>query len=193
MCTIIKSYKEIILLLLYAKGKNNCLYEPIKGRTRLMKMVFLFKEELKKPFNLDSDVNCANLPDFTAYDYGPFSEDVYNDIEFLKINNFINIKELTEETIPEEFYEYKKWIYESNIRFESELYVPEKFEISELGKEFTKKIIINKLNIEQLGILNEFKIRCVEVNMKTLLKYVYEKYPEMTRKSKIKKIVLGNY
>ena len=79
---LIRSSKEIILLLLYAKGKTNKLFEPIKGRTRLMKMIFLFKEELQKAFNKNSVIDFSLLSDFSAYDFGPFSFEVLNDIDF---------------------------------------------------------------------------------------------------------------
>ncbi len=190
---LIKSSKEIILLLLYAKGKTNKLYEPIDGRTRLMKMVFLFKEELKIYFNNKSILDTSSLPDFSAYDFGPFSYDVLNDIEFLKTNEFISVKTLEEEPIPEEIFEYNQWENEVNVKIDNETYIPEEYSLSNLGIEFTEKKLISELTIEQENILNEFKKRCTEVSLRTLLKYVYKSYPKMITKSKIRDEILKEY
>ncbi len=190
---LIKSSKEIILLLLYAKGKTNSLYEPIDGRTRLMKMVFLFKEELKSFFNNKSILSPSSLPDFSAYDFGPFSYEVLNDIEFLKTNEFISVKTLEEEPIPEEIFEYNQWENEVNIKLENETYIPEEYSLSDLGIEFTETKLIAELTTEQMNVLNEFKKRCTEVSLRTLLKYVYKNYPSMITKSKIRDEVLKEY
>lgn len=191
---LIKSSKEIILLLLYAKGRTNQLYESIKGKTRLMKMVFLFKEELKKSFNKGSFINVNTLPVFTAYDFGPFSYEVYSDLDFLKTNEFIQIKELKEElVIPEEVYEYNYWISEGNIKIDEDTYTSEEYTLTDLGKEFTKTRLIDKLGDEQILILNEFKKRCTEISLRTLLKYVYNNYPKMITESKIREEVLKDY
>ena len=61
---------DYLLLLLYINDK-----EPIKGSVRLMKMMFLFNEQIApalKKKGLDSE----KLPDFIAYNYGPFSKDL---------------------------------------------------------------------------------------------------------------------
>ena len=76
------SSKDFLMLLLYAKGHKKQ-FEPIRGRTRIMKMVFLFDKEVRKKFNLDKVIPNNVLPDFTPYDYGPFSSKVFDDLEFL--------------------------------------------------------------------------------------------------------------
>lgn len=50
--TKIKSAKDLIMLLLYAKGHKGVEGEAVVGRTRLMKMIFLFDKEIRKQFNL---------------------------------------------------------------------------------------------------------------------------------------------
>ena len=59
----VASSKDLILLLLFAKGHENAANEPIRGRTRLMKMVFLFDKEVRRRFNLEKTAEGA-LPRF---------------------------------------------------------------------------------------------------------------------------------
>ena len=74
--------KDLLLTLLYLPGKTNQINEKIIGRTRITKMIFLFEKELYKNFdNIKED----NLPDFFAYDYGPFSKELLDDIRFFKM------------------------------------------------------------------------------------------------------------
>ena len=65
---------DYLLLLLYLDNKS-----PILGAIRLEKMMFLFNNEIAprlKETGLDSD----KLPEFIAYNFGPFSKDVYEQV-----------------------------------------------------------------------------------------------------------------
>ena len=64
---------DLLLLLLYSKGKSGSNNEPIVGITRLMKLLFL----LNKEQNL-------NQFSFEPYKMGPFSGDVYPELDFLQ-------------------------------------------------------------------------------------------------------------
>ena len=85
----LKNTKDLIMLLLYSSGESDKDNEPISGQTRLMKMIFLFGKELKKQFLKDEELNEAVFPEFQAYDYGPFSRQVYADLEWLVNMGFI--------------------------------------------------------------------------------------------------------
>jgi hypothetical protein len=61
------------MVLLYAKGQSGNAAEPIRGRVRLMKMIFLFDKEIRKSFNLKTAVAKEALPNFEPFDYGPYS------------------------------------------------------------------------------------------------------------------------
>ena len=41
---IINNRKDILLLLLYSPGVTEQINEPIKGRTRILKILFIFKK-----------------------------------------------------------------------------------------------------------------------------------------------------
>ena len=56
---------------------------PINGAIRLMKMMFLFNQEIM-PVISKKGANVGELPQFFAYDFGPFSKDIYEQIEFFE-------------------------------------------------------------------------------------------------------------
>src|SRR3989344_6285597 len=65
---------DMILLLLYGRGAKGHFSEPIQGITRLMKLLFLLEKE-------------AGINDgfsFVPYKMGPFSSEVYPELEFLR-------------------------------------------------------------------------------------------------------------
>ena len=58
------SPKDLVMLLLYAKGHTGRVCEPIRGRTRLMKTVFLLKEELLPKMRLKQSLSRDAFPVF---------------------------------------------------------------------------------------------------------------------------------
>lgn len=72
------SKPELIALLLYAPGQTDRIGEDVRGRTRLMKLVFLLvKEE-------GFDKIISEGATFKPFRYGPFDVEVYDAIEALK-------------------------------------------------------------------------------------------------------------
>jgi uncharacterized protein YwgA len=73
---------DLLLLLLFADGVGRTENEPIEGKTRLQKELFLSQKMLKehkvsKPYS------------FRPYRYGPYCKDIYSDIEWLKNEGII--------------------------------------------------------------------------------------------------------
>jgi uncharacterized protein len=184
----VKSLKDLIVLLLYAKGHTEKPCEPIKGRTRLMKMIFLFDKEIRRQFNLEGTISKTALPDFTAYDFGPFSSQVFTDLEFLVEMGFVKVDHLKGTEMPEEEEsEYEYW--QAGSVPESDLTAPqllEQFSLTPIGRSFVEDGEAGKLTAEQMNVLNEFKRRCTAIQLRALLKYVYANYPKWATRSKIK-------
>ncbi len=182
------SSKDLIVLLLYSKGHNNRLCEPIEGKTRLMKMMFLFDKEIRRSFNLDKKIPESAFPNFEPYDYGPFSSQVYADLEFLVDMGFVSVtkKECSSEECVLESKEYEYWQANSGEEAVVE-YVDEitTFSLTKLGRDFVEKKQLGDFTQNQWDILNKFKARCTGIALKALLRYVYNKYPEMATNSKI--------
>jgi DNA polymerase len=92
---ISKLYKDILekeaklsrfdLLLLILKNTLKINKGEIDGRTRLQKLVFLVQEHL-------IDIGYDSKYAFRPYIYGPFNRQLYTDIEWLKMNNYVDIR-----------------------------------------------------------------------------------------------------
>lgn len=74
-----------ILLLLVRNGSHNGSEGLIRDKTRLQKLLFLVQKEL---MNRGHKARYA----FRPYKYGPFSQELYTDLEWLRINNLIEVK-----------------------------------------------------------------------------------------------------
>jgi uncharacterized protein YwgA len=189
----LQNSKDLILLLLHAPGKGAAANEPINGQTRLMKMLFLFEKELKPRFHKDSFADTA-FPEFEAYDYGPYSPKVYADLEWLVNMGFIDVSAATEEVSSEERAEFDYWSATQVAEDAADASrMGKTFSLSERGQRFVERMMPKwSITPEQMAILREFKTRCTEASLHSLLRYTYTRYPEMTGRSKIKKEVLGH-
>lgn len=187
----IQNTKDLILHLLYASGTTGNKCEPIRGRTRLQKMIFLFEKEVWKKFKLDSIIAEDILPEFNAYDFGPFSKEVYDDINFLVTYNMVKAQRLGEGDLDADEILY----FSEDIPREhrpSEPFVEHSYSLSPIGKKFIEQGEAGKLSANQQKVLDEFKKKVNSISLEALLEYVYTKYPEMTTKSKIKDKVLSS-
>lgn len=181
---------DYLLLLLYLNNK-----EPIKGAVRLTKMMFLFEKQIApalKERGLESD----KLPEFFAYNYGPFSKDIYQQLDLFKSINFIKIEDIYSEEelasvdnmIENEFVDE---CFEGDIELKTEsnywLY-----RIADEGSGFVESELLPNIKEEHQRLLEQFKRKITDMPIKKLLHYVYTKYPEYTDKSLIKEEVLNN-
>ncbi len=185
----VSSCKDLLMLLLYAKGHKGEQCEPIVGKTRLMKMVFLFDKEIRRKFNLEQSIPDEVMPYFEARNFGPFSGQIYQDLEFLVEMGLVDVVEVgKEELIKDEIEEYSYWQATSDV---VDRPFPEEFWLTPLGRQFVEEKLKDELSEENWKTLDEFKKRCTSAPLKALLKYVYSKYPETTKESTIRDEVLG--
>ena len=84
--------KLVILMLLSAN--NN---EPISGKTRLVKLMYILNKELKK---IKPDLDLYN---FYRHRYGPYSDDLIRDVEELIRKGYI-IHRVNETVFPQGVY-----------------------------------------------------------------------------------------
>jgi uncharacterized protein YwgA len=177
--------KDLLLLLLHAKGARGMVAEPIVGRTRLMKMIFLFDKELRHDFRMGTAVEDAAIPSFEPYDFGPYSSQVYSDLEFLVDLGFVRVSAVGDVLPAEEAAEYDYWRATAADAAEDEAEL-EQFTLTSTGCRFVERGRAGELTDPQWALLNEFKARCTGTSLRSLLKYVYAKYPETTTRSKIR-------
>jgi hypothetical protein len=184
------SGKHILLLLLYSPGNSGHPNEPLVGRTRIIKMLFLFDKEIKRQFLKDSHVELISFPEFYAWHYGPFAKDVYDDIEFFINNGFIENRFLDSEKSEIEMEEYENWFKEFLFDDETELLSnsrnDEQFQLTSKGIKFVEDKINNQLTENQKEIIIKFKENINSATLPAIMRYVYMKYPDYTGKSKVK-------
>ena len=158
---------------------------PIKGRTKLEKAFFIFEKEIKKNF---FNGKSAKVPfyEFNPYNYGPYSDKVIEDLNFFLSIGFIEESE-TDIPIPDASKVEGKQSKPDAYAVDTDC--DDKFEISyllsEKGERYTAENVWVKLSTNQKDALIELKTRITELSLDTILRYVYNKYPEMTSKSKI--------
>jgi uncharacterized protein len=191
----IDNRKDILLLLLYSPGIAAEANEAIAGRTRLTKMLFLFREEALQHFRAGTEISAANFYEFFAWDFGPFSTQVYDDLLFFLLRGFVEAATAaSDEVLPEEAAEWEKWTETNDLAASEEGFdfQEEVFSLTNKGANFTKDLY-NQLSDQQRKLLREFKVRTTKVPLRALLQYVYSNYPDQIVKSKIREQVLGNY
>ena len=191
----ITNRKDFLLLLLYAKGKTDSFNESIIGRTRVVKMMFLFMKEVLRHFKKDTHVNEDNFYQFFPWHFGPFSQDIYDDITFFDFVGFLDIENSQDQRISESYNEWKMWMDEitldetTNIGdipfFAINSPYEEKFKLTEKGEKYTESLY-ETLTSNQKELLNSFKLKLVSAPLRGILSYVYKRYPDMTTKSEIK-------
>lgn len=188
---MINNRKDVLLLLLYSPGATAVENEPITGRTRLTKMIFLFQKEWFDLFKKNIHLQDQEFYNFFPWNYGPFSKEVYEDLTFFSLRGFVKEESADEETTTEAASEWNKWIAgSSDVPDETIEYSEASFSLSEKGKVFTKNIY-DSLTVEQKRLLEKFKCETQKLSLRALLKYVYSKYPDFTTKSKIKDDILS--
>lgn len=171
--------KKFILLLLYTPTSGDKVNIPIAGRTRFMKMGFLFEEELLVDFQKDNTFEEIDLPEYFAWEYGPFSGELLNDLEFLVNQNYVKATAGSapiDASIAEaEFGEYDYWVDDMD-DFRSREYGEEVFGLTEEKGVSKAQEIWEILSANQKIIISEFKKILNQASLTRILEYVYKKY-----------------
>ena len=190
----IDNRRDILLLLLYSPGVDDKINEPIVGRTRLVKMLFLFKTEALQHFRSGTEINEDNFYDFFPWNFGPFSSQVYDDLTFFTLRGFIDAEDTPEDALTESAAEWQRWLTSSNADDEEDgfsSYEEQQFRLTEKGVKFAAQLY-DGLSHTQGKLLKQFKERLNRTPLRAILRYVYEKYPDQIERSQIAEHVLGH-
>ncbi len=175
----VKSGLDLLLALLYAKGRSGKLGEAIKDTTRLVKLIFLLIRE-------GGFKDIAREFSFEAYDYGPWAAEIFDGVESLEQIGVIQIRNELPEFV-EELADDRVLMQEfEGVTPSNQVAI---YELTQQGFAIAKKIFQSLTSDEQdhiQRIKNEFN----PIPLHDLLTYVYTKYPDMTLKSKIRKKIL---
>ncbi|NQS97987.1 MAG: hypothetical protein HQ591_06000 [candidate division Zixibacteria bacterium] len=167
--------KKFLLILLFSPEEGEETNISIAGRTRLMKMGFLFDKEVKSIFNRDKTFEEIELPEYFAWHYGPFSVDLLKDLEFLINQGFINVEISGNLPLAAEVAEYEYWIEDMG-EFETREYDEEIFELTDEKGINKAKEIWAVLSENQKKLLIDFKRVLNNTRLDRILEYVYRKY-----------------
>ena len=170
------SGKKFLLLVLYAPTEHGSIGEPIEGRTRLMKMGFLFEKELKKDFQRAGEHLIA-LPEFFAWKYGPFSKGLLNDLEFLRNRGYVDSRSARVAPLTMELEEYSYWIEDMDDLDVGE-YEAEEFFLTEERGLPKGELLWGQLSRVQRETLIAFKDVLAKASLDRILEYVYKKYKD---------------
>lgn len=174
----IENSLDLLLCLLYAKGGSRKTGEKIKGMTRLQKLFFLLWKEA------GFDKYVSSLKEFEAYNYGPFSNSLYDDIEFAEEIGLIKVEysepEYNLENIDEEEF-LESFAASEGIEVDANP-ARKDFQLTDLGEKEAKDIW-GSLEPETKKKIISIKTRYNSKPFMELMRYVYKKYPEYAKKS----------
>ena len=150
----------LLLTIYYAK--------VLHGNTRLQKILFVLTKELSEKHNIETGYT------FEAYYFGPFSIDIYRDLDSLQMMGFVE-KSLVEIPAKDRVISY-----------------PE-YKVTSLGSEIVRKIIQTKFKQRDLDFIKSIIEELNNLPLNELIRRVYLKYPEYTKNSIIKEdLFLGS-
>ena len=178
----IGSAANLLLLLLYA---NEC--EEIRGITRLEKLMYLLLKEGGFEGELKSDIH------FEAYDFGPYSPEVYDILEAFKEKSIVKSRTEKYDTFREVIDEL---LYQALEEEQPIISNERTMEVYSLTEDKGLKLVEvlkerGRIKEEDIKAVEQIKLRYNKLKLKDLLKYVYERYPESTKHSKIIEKILG--
>ncbi len=180
-----KSALDVIITLLFCPGNSGEYGERIEGITRLDKLLYLLVKETKVGEPLEKELG------FEAYDYGPYSSEIYDAMETLRDVGLVNVQ--TREYRSYEEISDVQMIFRETLDDETALTAATRqvqiFALSEAGMRAGKKLF-DLLSPEEQTDVRRVKERFNSISLKELIEYVYRKYPYSAVKSKVKESIL---
>lgn len=176
--------KHVLLVLLGSRGPTTQENEPLVGRTRLQKLLFLAAQHLKG----------ESLARFEAYDYGPFDEGIEPDVEFLTGEGLVERggaaddwrRSDKEKVLGAEILD---WVRSRPEQIQPE---DESYRLTQRGMEWVRRFFDSpafgsaeakeKLARECQALKETYG----RVPLNDLVDLVYTEYPEFTKRSKIR-------
>lgn len=172
--------KDILLFVLYAPGLSGRNAESIRGTTRITKLLFL----IGRLYAIDKEVK--SYYSFEAYKIGPFTEEVYNDLDFLQSVGLIEIKsqDLVDESEAMETQEIPEDLrsYVGVDAVSSDSYAQFEYRLTKQGLRIVKQRYA-QISSSMRNVIENIKGRFGSVPLTVLLRYVYRKFPEMAKKT----------
>jgi len=139
----------MLLLLLYASGPSGYECEPVRGKTRLQKEVFLTQKSLR-------EAGIFTYYPFRPYKLGPYSKELYDDIEYMEYEGVLEVRRAN--------------MGENGIYAE--------FRITEKGRREIEEKLKNEVLKEAHGVAENVKKQFNDMNLVDLVRLTHGLYPE---------------
>lgn len=161
----------VFLLFYYAK--------EIRGITKVQKLLFLIEKETEFGQRHGKNITL----DFKPYKMGPFSAEVYDEIELLRSMNAIEIEEMSKDA--SDAYEFSKWneLFKGT-EGDSEGLSNKIFNIKDKGEKIGESLSELLSDSERQDLETTIQ-NYNSMTLMSLLEYVYTEYEDMTTKSEI--------
>lgn len=174
---------DAVILLLGVPSETSKLQGRLQGITRLEKMIFLLERETNLSAYLTEDAN------FVAYNFGPFSPKVYQEVETLAAAGLL-LDSATPADDTADSWEWFAAIDAAQDARPGDAYTTRAFALTDLGLRYYE-ILAGQLPAKTMDELASFKDRFGGVSLRQLVRYVYENYPDYTERSLIREDILG--
>lgn len=164
---------KLLVALLFADDSTG--RKEIRGLTRMEKLLFLIQEESLR----------RQLYNYIAYDYGPWSEEIHDDLETLALRGVVEIrKESTR--LPVEVADTQECLSNEDLDdSQVETTVVDTYSLTKQGEKAGQFIWNNISRADREAIL-DVKKKFNRESLLDLIRYVYEKHPDFASKSRIR-------
>lgn len=168
---------DLVLLLLWAPSGSQRLQNEIPGITRLEKLLYLVDRETDVPSVVEDAFK------FEAYDFGPYSREVYEAVEILEAAGLVR-----EEIVPS--VEQLDSAEQRVMGLAEEEGGERRFILTEDGQDVAR-LLATRVSSSVMESLSDVKDRYGSLSLRQLIRYVYTRYPDSAERSKIRRDVLG--
>jgi uncharacterized protein YwgA len=152
----------------------------IQGVTRLEKLVFLLEKEGDSSDWLSTDA------DFEAYNYGPFSKDVYRAVDVLALAGLVEDSAKNSKSA-DDTWEEMNVIGNSD---PEDAYVTRDFRLTALGQRYFEALK-SELPHDDFSKVVQLRKKFAGWPLRALIRYVYRNHDDYTHNSLIRDDILG--
>lgn len=181
----IRNRSDLLLALLYAGNEEPTKPEPVAGITRLEKLLFLLSKEKR----FLSDVEERDSFHFVPFRMGPWTGEVYDEVDFLECLGLVESRGEGKESAADASHDDELFAAAVLDRYEKQTAVDDDrmqvFDLTERGRE-KACTIWQRLSPDERRKIVSVKQRYNTMNLSQFLRYVYKTYPDYTTKSEIK-------
>jgi len=174
---------DAVVLLLGAPSQTQRLRDRLQGITRLEKLIFLLERET----NLSKFL--TESADFIPYNFGPFSEKIYQEVETLAAAGLITDSAIPADDISDSWERFTAIDTLQDIPSQDP-YVTRDFALTPRGKRYYQAVAA-QLPTSAIEELAAFKKNFAGRSLHQLISYVYTRYPAYTERSLIRDDILG--